>query len=138
MRSRAVIFALATAVVLSGGALLPAPAVAGPRFYITVYNRTSNADVTLINAGAEVCWYNQDLEHPLDQNYVTAGTDFRYFTEKTTSSSCTNKGGARGIEFRFRSRASPVGMSRKAHRAATKSLSTRAARRIAGLRSAIG
>src|ERR1700733_5810804 len=102
MRSRAVLFALVTAVVLGGGALMAAPAVAAPRFYITVYNRTSNVDVTLIKAGTEVCWSNHDLEHPLDQNYVTPGTDFRYFTEKNNSSSCTNKGGSRGVEFRFR------------------------------------
>jgi hypothetical protein len=102
MRSRAVLFALVTAVVLGGGALMAAPAVAAPRFYITVYNRTSNVDVTLIKAGTEVCWSNHDLEHPLDQKYVTPGTDFRYFTEKNNSSSCTNKGGSRGVEFRFR------------------------------------
>ncbi|MBV8943325.1 MAG: ETX/MTX2 family pore-forming toxin, partial [Solirubrobacterales bacterium] len=87
-----------------GGAVLAAPALAGPGLHIALYNRTSNLDVTLIRARGEDCWYNYDLDHPLDQRFAAPGQEVGYYSEKKNAAftSCYDSGGSRGIDIKVK------------------------------------
>jgi Clostridium epsilon toxin ETX/Bacillus mosquitocidal toxin MTX2/RTX calcium-binding nonapeptide repeat (4 copies) len=104
MPPRVVALAVALGATITAGGIAATPALAGPGFYITLYNKTSNAQVTLIRARGEDCWYTNDLDHPLDQKYVNPGSDFRYYTEKknTFLTSCYEGNATRGIDMMVR------------------------------------